>query len=198
MAALDLIIRTATGRLALPSIGLRPPADAGQSPLMPYIGHNPARQSRCYTSSMRASRFARIPGCLSFAALLLGVGKAATSADSATGHFETYCDGVGFFLAKIDGAPAPRKLVLFLYTGFPGIPYVPKEEWKAVKVYRDGCAADGKCQALTNGRVRLQSEITPDGRRVSGKYEIQLGGQNLQGEFAAERRLYKHPPRLCM
>ena len=64
--------------------------------------------------------------------LLLAVFPTASSGQNATGHFEVYCDGVGFFLAKVDGAPAPGKLFLFLYTGFPGIPYVPKETWKDV------------------------------------------------------------------
>src|SRR3954467_4589656 len=36
------------------------------------------------------------------------------SALSTTGHFEVYCDGVGLFLAKIDGAPARRNLLSFL------------------------------------------------------------------------------------
>ena len=44
-----------------------------------------------------------------FVPLLLPLALVAT----ASGHFEVYCDGVGIFLAKIDGAPAPGKLVLF-------------------------------------------------------------------------------------
>jgi len=38
---------------------------------------------------------------------------------TATGRFEAYCDGVGIFLSKIDGVPAPGKLVLFSYLNFP-------------------------------------------------------------------------------
>jgi hypothetical protein len=134
---------------------------------------------------------------LSTAVLLLVIAANGNSGEDATGHFEVYCDGVGFFLAKVDGAPAPRKVLLFLYTGFPGVPYVPKEEWKDVNVYRNGCAADGKCEVLTPGRIRLDNEITPDGRRVSGKYEFEFGGQHLHGGFTADRRRYKHPPRIC-
>jgi hypothetical protein len=146
---------------------------------------------------MSTSQFSRIAACLSAAVLLLVVVPTATSARDATGHFEVYCDGVGFFLAKVDGAPTPGKLLLFLYTGFPGILYVPKEEWEDVSVYRNGCAADGKCEVLTRGKVRLDNEITRDGRHVSGKYEIELSGQHLHGQFATERRRYKHPPRIC-
>ena len=152
----------------------------------------------CYTRRMSVSQFARIPPALSTAVLLLVVVSTATSAQDATGHFEVYCDGFGFFLAKIHGTAAPRKLLLFLYTGFPGVPHVSKNEWKAVFVYRNGCAADGKCEILARGQLQLDNEITRDSRRVSGKYEVDLSGQHLRGQFAAERRLYKHPPRLCM
>ena len=147
---------------------------------------------------MGVYHFSRIAACIRTALLVLAIALLAASAQGATGHFEVYCDGVGFFLAKVDRAPAPRKLLLFLRTDFPGIPYVPKEEWKDVFVYRDGCAADGKCEVLAHGRVRLDNEITPDGRSVSGRYEIELKGQQLDGHFAAERRFYKHPPRICM
>lgn len=146
---------------------------------------------------MSDSQFSRIAACLSTAVLLLVIVPTATPAQIATGHFEVYCDGAGFFLAKVDGAPAPPKLLLFLYAGFPGIPYVPKEEWKDVYVYRNGCAADGKCEVLTHGRIRLDNEIKRDGRRVSGEYEIELSGQHLRGQFAAKQRFYKHPPRIC-
>src|ERR1700761_3191720 len=101
---------------------------------------------------MSASVIVRSAACLSTAALLLVSAPTAASAEAATGHFEVYCDGVGFFLAKIDGAPEPKKLLLFLRTGFPGIPYVPKDDWKDVYVYRNGCAADGKCEVLAHGR----------------------------------------------
>ena len=156
----------------------------------------PSRAARL--AGMSTCQFPRIAACLSTAVMLLVVVPKATSAQDATGHFEVYCDGVGFFLARVDGAPAPRKLLLFLHTDFPGIPYVPKEEWKDVYVYRNGCAADGKCEVLTHGRVRLDNEFAPSGRRVAGKYEIELNGQHFRGQFAAKHHDYKHPPRLCM
>jgi hypothetical protein len=121
------------------------------------------------------------------------------AAQSATGHFEVYCDGVGFFLEKVDSAPPPRKLLLFLRTSFPGIPHVPKAQWKEVAVFRNGCIADGECEVLARGRVWLDDEATRDARRVSGKYEIELNGQSLRGQFAAKRRYYRgDPPRICM
>lgn len=146
---------------------------------------------------MSVARFARIHVYLISAVLPVAIFPAASSAQNATGRFEMYCDGVGFFLSKIDDTPAPGKLLLFLYTGFPGIPYVPKEEWKDVSVYRYGCVADGKCAILTRGKLWLDDEATRDARRVSGKYEIELNGQHLRGLFTAKRRGYSHPPRFC-
>lgn len=70
---------------------------------------------------MSGAAFARIRVYLSSAVLSLALFPTATSAQNASGHFEVYCDGVGFFLGKIDGAPVPGRLLLFLYTGFPGI-----------------------------------------------------------------------------
>ena len=129
--------------------------------------------------------------------LLLLAAANGQPSEGATGRFEVYCDSVGLFLAKVEGAPAPRKLLLFLYMGFPGVSYVPKDEWKEVKVYRNGCAADAKCDVLAHGRIRLDNEITPDGRHVSGKYEIDFTSQQIHGKFTAERHRYKHPPRIC-
>jgi len=135
---------------------------------------------------------------LGSAVLLLLAAVNGQSSEGATGRFEVYCDGVGLFLTKVDGAPAPRKLLLFMYTGFPGVPFVAREEWKDVNVYRNGCAADGKCEVLAHRRIRLDNEITPDGPHVAGKYEIDLTGRQLHGTFTAERHLYKHPLRICM
>jgi hypothetical protein len=126
---------------------------------------------------MRVTQFGRIRLCLSIAVVLLAVFPAATSARDATGYFEIYCDGVGFFLAKVDGAPTPGKLLLFLYAGFPGIPYVPRETWKDVSVYRNGCIADGKCEVIARGIIWLADEaigctwshdISPLGLSTSG------------------------------
>src|SRR5215469_8375789 len=143
----------------------------------------------CHTSRMSTSQMA---ACLSTAVLLLVAVANGHSGDDVTGGFEVYCDGVGFFLAKVDGAPAPRKLFLFLYTGFRGVPLVPKQERKDVNVYRNGCTADGKCEALTHGKIRLDNDFGPDARRVSEGYEIEFSGQHLKGTFTAELRRYKH------
>ncbi len=111
---------------------------------------------------------ALLSDALRSAVLLTLVVAGVTSARDAAGRFEVYCDGVGFFMTKVDRAPQPRKLFVFLYTDIPGVPYVSKGEWKEVNVYRHGCVADGKCDVLAHGQIRLTNELTPDSRHVLG------------------------------
>jgi hypothetical protein len=123
------------------------------------------------------------------------------AASTATGHFEVYCDGVGIFLAKIDGAPAPGKLVLFYRVDFPpgtiGGSYIGQEKWSNIYVHRDGCVPDGKCESIADGRVWIDALDTPL-KHISGKYEIKLNGNLLEGTFLAKMRIRKHPLRACM
>jgi hypothetical protein len=118
-----------------------------------------------------------------------------------------YCDGVGIFLAKIDGAPAPQKLVLFSYVDFPpgtiGGRYFGQGKWSDVYVYRDGCVPDGKCESIARGKVWIDDWDTSETggmppKRISGKYEIDLSGKQLKGSFVARERSSKHTRRLCM
>lgn len=115
-----------------------------------------------------------------------------------------YCDGVGIFLSKIDGAPVPGKLISFSYLGFPpgsfGGRYLGQGQWSEVVVYRDGCVPDGKCESIAHGKVWIDSWDTPEmpPKRISGKYEIDLNGKMLQGVFVAKERFRKKPIRLCM
>ncbi len=119
----------------------------------------------------------------------------------ASGHFEEYCDGVGIFLAKVDGGPASAKLVFFSYMGFPGGTfrgeYIGQGKWSDVSVFPDGCVPDGRCQSIAHGRVWIEALDTPP-RHISGKYEIELNGKLIEGVFLAKRHNRRHPPRLCM
>jgi hypothetical protein len=127
-----------------------------------------------------------------------------SSAATAAGHFEVYCDGVGIFLAKIDGAPAPRKLVLFSRVDFPpgtiGGSHIGQGKWSNVYVHRDGCVLDGKCESIADGRVWIDTTDKQDTqpKHISGKYEIKLNGKLLEGTFLARRHDRKHPLRLCL
>ena len=128
-------------------------------------------------------------------------------AANATGHFEVYCDGVGIFLAKIEGAPAPRKLVLFSYIGCPpstlGGHYLRRGLWSNVSVFRNGCVPDGKCESITDGKVWIDGRDSPNMKEapptlISGKYEINLKGKHLEGIFVVKQYHRRHPLRLCM
>jgi hypothetical protein len=133
--------------------------------------------------------------------LLLVPPSFTASIPAAPGHFEVYCDGVGIFLAKVDGAPASAKLVFFSYLGFPGGTfggeYIGQGKWSDVSVFADGCVPDGKCQSIAHGRVWIDALNTLP-KHISGKYEIKLNGKLLEGTFVAKRHNRKHPLRLCM
>ena len=145
---------------------------------------------------MSVSRFARVIASLA-AALLLAVSAPAASAQNATGRFEVYCDGLGFFLKNVDGAPAPGKLYVFSRTGHPGVDWVPKETWTDVFVFRGGCSPRGGCGILATGKFWLDSEAGSEAKRISGKYDIDLDGRHLLGQFQARLHRYRNPPRLC-
>src|SRR6202034_4770419 len=70
------------------------------------------------------------------------------SVPTASGHFEVYCDGVGLFLARIDSAPAPGKLVLFSRMGFPpgaiGGRYFGQGKGPDLYVFREGGVPEGR------------------------------------------------------
>ena len=143
--------------------------------------------------------FLRVCFCLTAVALLVAVFPTASSTHSATGRFEVYCDSFGFFLQKIDGAPAPGELFLFLYRGFPGfVDYLPRGEGLDVSVYPKGCSAAAKCDSVATAKLWLDAEHRPGATRISGKYDIDWHGQHLKGQFLARRRQYKKPPRICM
>jgi hypothetical protein len=143
---------------------------------------------------------------LCLVALLLAALPGASSIATASGQFEVYCDGVGIFLSKIDGAPAPGRLVLFSYAGFPpgsnqGV-YL-SGVWSDVIVLRDGCVPDGKCESIAQGKVWVDAWDTSDvanlpPKHISGKYEIDLNDKILRGSFVAKAHIVKHPFRVCM
>ena len=123
--------------------------------------------------------------------------RAFASAPSATGHFEIYCDGLGLFLANVEGAPTSGKLVFFSQLNTFGGKYVGQGKWSDVYVYRDGCVPDGKCESIADCRVWIDAANSPP-KYISGKYEIKLNGKQLEGTFHIKRRLRKPPLRLCM
>jgi hypothetical protein len=122
----------------------------------------------------------------------------AASGSTAKGRFELYCAGVGIFLTKIDGAPAPRKAVLFFYSRFPPSGYFGQGEWQEVAVYKDGCTPE-KCDSVGHGKVWIDGPPGPEEpapTKISGKYEIELGSKHLEGNFVAKLHLYT-PVQIC-
>ncbi len=153
-------------------------------------------------ASVDAAKLLRTSALLTL--VLLFVLPVYSSTPVATGHFEVYCDGVGIFLAKINGAAAPGKLVLFFEVGFPpgtdeGL-FMGQRQWSTVYVFRDGCVPDGKCKSIADGKVWIDAQDDPDRppKHISGKYEINLNGKRLEGVFLANRHSRKRPLRICM
>ena len=158
-----------------------------------------------YTRIVNASK--RILGHIFLSLVALFLPALLLSASPPTSHFEVYCDGVGIFLAKIDGAPALGKLVLFSHMSFPpgtiGGRDFGQGKWSDVFVYRVGCVPDGKCEHIALGKVWIDAWDTSDTgdaspKRISGKYEIDLNGKHLEGVFLAKEHTSKHPLRVCM
>ncbi len=129
-------------------------------------------------------------------------------AAGATGHYVVYCDGIGIFLANIDGAPAPGKLFLYSNVDFPpgtsGGIWLNQGRWSHVVVIHDGCFPGGKCPVIAEGNVWIDEldkngEANPAPKNLSGKYEIDLNGKHLEGRFvaSAKRRLSKYPQHVC-
>lgn len=141
--------------------------------------------------------FAKASVFLSLIMLLLSPWLALAAVPAATGHFEVYCDGVGIFLARIEGAPASGKLVLISQEGTIGGGYLGQGKWSDIYVVPDGCVPDGKCESIAHGRVWIDALHAPP-KHISGKYEIDLNGKLLKGTFLAKRRVRKPPLRLCM
>ena len=135
------------------------------------------------------SVFRKLRICVSL--LLIGVAVPGNlsllSADSPSGRFERYCDGVWFFLTKIDGLPASEKVTLFFRMPFPpGAVYLTEESWWW-QVYAQVCSAQGQCEDATSAKMWLNKGAS-SGEIISGKYEIDFHGQHLQAQFAAKRR----------
>ena len=75
--------------------------------------------------------------------------------------------------------------------------YVGQGKWSDVYVFGDGCVPDGKCESIADGRIWIDALDTRP-KHISGKYEVKLNGELLEGTFLAKRRARKPPLRLCM
>jgi len=83
--------------------------------------------------------------------------------------------------------------------GTSGGRYFGQGKWSDIYVFRDGCVPDGKCESIADGKVWIdppQNQDTPP-KQISGKYEINLNGKSLEGNFVARRHITRPPVRLC-
>jgi hypothetical protein len=122
--------------------------------------------------------------------LLLQTNQLQLLAADAIGRFEPDCGGVTFHMTKFGGMKAGEELVFRIYGGpLPWWTYLPKNDWK--DVYGERCMAANKCEDATRARIWM-GNTQPDSKTISGKYEIDFGGQHLEGRFLL--KYHKHKP----
>jgi hypothetical protein len=63
--------------------------------------------------------------------------------------------------------------------------YRPQEVWE--DVYAERCSSAGKCEPAKHARIWLDEGDAKD-KRVSGKYDVDVGGQHLDGTFLVKYR----------
>ena len=108
------------------------------------------------------------------------------SAQNASGWFSPHCDGASFYLSKVDGLPSGQKLNLTMrHFALSWWNYRPQNVWEDVNAER--CFFAGKCEAATHARNWLDEGDAKD-KRVSGKYDVNFGGQHLEGNFVVKYR----------
>jgi hypothetical protein len=56
------------------------------------------------------------------------------------------------------------------------------------------CVSAGKCEAATHARIWLD-KVGPNDKTVSGKYDVEFGGEHLKGTFALK---YRTQDWICM
>lgn len=124
---------------------------------------------------------------LSIFLVLIQISSATASATkNASGWFSPHCDGASFYFSKVDGLPLGQTLVLNIRQyNMSWWLYRPQEVW--VEVSAERCISAGKCEAASHARIWL-SKVGPKDKRVSGKYEVDSGGQQLTGEFLVKYR----------
>jgi hypothetical protein len=91
-----------------------------------------------------------------------------------------------FYLSKVDGLSSEQQLILNMrHYALSWWNYRPQEVWE--DVYAERCLSAGKCQSATHARIWLSKGGSRD-KRVSGKYEVDFGGQHLSEKFLVKYR----------
>jgi hypothetical protein len=114
---------------------------------------------------------------------------ASSAAKAASGWFSPHCDGASFYMSKVDGLLSGQKLIMTIrHYALSWWNYRPQEVWEDVSAER--CLPDGKCELATHARIWLDKG-KPDDKHVSGKYDVDFGGQHLEGKFLVKYRKEK-------
>jgi hypothetical protein len=138
-------------------------------------------------ASMKSKNTIKVRFSLILIVLFLQIAPSPLPAADANGRYERYCDGWFFYLSNVDGLPASEKLVLFLRMNCPPCAvYTPEEVWWT-NVFAQRCSADGKCkdEDATSSRIWLDKGAS-EGKRISGKFEVDFDGQLLKGQFVTK------------
>jgi hypothetical protein len=122
---------------------------------------------------------------LQLALLLQPCPSTLLAASDASARFSPHCDGASFYLSKVDGLSSEQTLNLNMRHNLSWWIYRPQEVWE--DVYAERCTSAGQCEAATRARIWLDKG-KPNDKRVSGKYEVEFGGQHLTGKFLVEYR----------
>jgi hypothetical protein len=145
------------------------------------------------TPGTRTRLTARLQGFIFLAVLFQLYPSTLLATKVASGCFSPHCDGASFFLTKVDGLPAGQKLNMNMrHYDLSWWVYRPQEIWEDVSAER--CVSVGKCEAATHARIWLD-KVGPNDKRVSGKYDVEFGGEHLEGTFVLK---YRKQHWICM
>jgi hypothetical protein len=83
-------------------------------------------------------------------------------------------------------SPDGQKLNMTMrHCALPWWNYRPQELWE--HVHSERCSSAAKCEAATHARIWLDKGNVKF-KRVSGKYDVDFGGQHLEGTFLVKYR----------
>jgi hypothetical protein len=129
-------------------------------------------------------------------ALLFQTGALTLLAAPDNGWFEAGCAETTFHILMGDKASS-EQLVLQLSTGtmppWVLLPSLAGAEPRDVLAMR--CSSDNKCEERTRGKIWL-NRVKGKVKRISGRYEVDVGGRHFEGLFTTKIRKAK-PPILC-
>lgn len=123
-------------------------------------------------------------------ALLLQASAASAFAADGKGYFQDDCDGTTIHITKSNGSHGDQQLALRLNAHGPLFFWYYSEESRWWDAEGKRCSVDGKCEEATHARVWVNYANGMD-KRISGKYEVDLNGQHVEGRFIVLNRFHR-------